>query len=251
LPVDDHPVRNNSMQTNAQSSPQRRAADGYSSARLMEYSEQYLALAAQSVGSDEAHIATRLLQDVPLYRTWEQAHGRLMRGVAARRQRGQQSIELRKISFLTLHRKAPFEYLRDRRIHGQARRQLVRTLFGTQEYTQCILREHTAYLSSAGSFLCAESLCGDLMRDSAFSDALASYETSYNEYYRAYCDSLLAEQEGETAPIQALLPYLRYQLKIIRDHIISGASQQSEFAQLQSLYEKLGDTQKLPTLRQQ
>jgi hypothetical protein len=251
LPMGAQSMRNNLMPANAQSPPLRRVAAGYSSARLMEYSEQYLALAAQSVTREEAHIATRLLQDVPLYRVWEQAHGRLMRGVAARRSRIQQSVELRRISFLTLHRKAPFEYLRDRQVHGQARRQLVRALFGTREYTQCILREHTAYLSSAGSFLCAESLCGDLMRDSAFSDALASYETSYNEYYRAYCDSLLAEQDGEIAPVQSLLPYLRYQLKVIRDHIIAGAPQQSEFTQLQSLYDKLGDTQKIPMLRQQ
>jgi hypothetical protein len=217
----------------------------------MEYSEQFLALAAQSPSADEAHIATRLLQDVPLYRTWEQAHGRLMRGVAARPRRAQQNLELKKITFLTLHRKAPFEYLRDRQVHGQARRRLVRAMFGTQEYTQCILREHSAYLSSAGTFLCADSLCADLMRDSAFSDALAHYEASYNEYFRAYCDSLLAEQVGETAAVQPLLPYLRYQLKIIREHILSGAPQQSEFTHLQSLYENLGDTQKMPMLRQQ
>jgi len=239
------------MPSNAQATPQRRVANGFSCVALMEYSEQFLALAAQSASNDESHIATRLLQDVPLYRNWEQSHSRLMRGVAARRQRPEQVVELKKISFLTLHRKAPFEYLRDRQVHGQARRKLLRALFGTQEYTQCILREHTAYLSSAGSFLCADSLCGNLMRDSAFCEALEHYETSYTEYYRAYCDSLLAEQEGEIAPVQALLPYLRYQLKIIRDHMLSGAPQQSEFTQLQSLYQNLGDTQKLPMLGQQ
>ncbi len=244
-------MHSNPMHANSPRSSLRRVAGGYSSARLMEYSEQYLALAAQSASTEEAHIATRLLQDVPLYRNWEQAHGRLMRGVAARRQRPQQMVELKKVSFLTLHRKAPFEYLRDRQVHGQARRQLLQALFGTQEYTQTMLREHTAYLSSAGSFLCADSLCGDLMRDSAFCEALEHYQTSYNEYYRAYCDSLLAEQAGETAPVQALLPYLRYQLKLIRDHMLSGAPQQSEFTQLQSLYNNLGDTQKLPMLRQQ
>ena len=174
-----------------------------------------------------------------------------MRGVAARRRRSQQLVELKKISFLTLHRKAPFEYLRDRRVHGQARRSLVRTLFGTQEYTQCILREHTAYLSSAATFFCTDSLCADLMHQEAFSEALLHYQDAYNEYYRAYCDSLLAHQAGETSPLESLLPYLRYQLKIIRDHMLSGAQQDSEFAQLQSLYASLGDTQKLPMLRQQ
>lgn len=215
----------------------------------MEHSERYLALAAQSPSNDEAYVATRLLQDVPLYRNWEQTHTRLMRGVAAARARPQQTVEIKKISFLTLHRKAPFEYLRDRRVQGQDRRKLLRALYGTQQYTQTVLREHAAYLSSAASFLCADSLCGDLMRDSAFCEALAHYQDSYNEYYRAYCDSLLAEQAGETAPVQALLPYLRYQLKIIRDHMLSGAPQQSEFTKLQSMYNSLGDTQRLPILR--
>jgi hypothetical protein len=239
-------MRNNNETTSAQ-----RAAIGYSSARLMEYSEQYLQMAAQAGACEEATVATRLMLDVPLYRTWEQSHGRLMRGVAARRHRMQQIVELKKISFLTLHRKAPFEYLRDRRVHGHARRTLVQTLFGTQEYTQCILREHTAYLSSAATFFCTDSLCADLMRDEAFSEALVHYQEAYNEYYRAYCDSLLAHQAGDTSPLEALLPYLRYQLKIIRDHMVAGAPQESEFTQLQSLYASLGDTQKLPVLRQQ
>lgn len=239
------------MRTIAESTGLRRVASGFSCARLMEYSEQYLALAAQSGACEEAQVATRLMQDVPLYRKWEQSHGRLMRGVASRRQRPQQAVELKKIGFLTLHRKAPFEYLRNRHVHGQARRQLVRTLFGTQEYTQTILREHTAYLSSAASFFCTDSLCGDLMRDGAFSEALDHYQNAYGEYYRAYCDSLLAEQAGESSPVESLLPYLRYQLKTIRDHILSGAPQQSDFTRLQSLYQSLGDTQKLPILRQQ
>ena len=215
----------------------------------MEYSEQYLALAAGFDGGEEAQVATRLLQDVPLYRKWEQSHRRLMHGVAARRLRPQQAVELKRIGFLTLHRTAPFEYLRDRQVQGQARRQLVRTLFGTQEYTQTILREHTAYLSSAATFFCTDSLCGDLLRDTAFSDALDHYKNAYNEYFRAYCDSLLAQQAGETSPVEALLPYLRYQLKTIRDHMLSGAPERSDFTRLQSLYERLGDTQKLPVLR--
>ena len=216
----------------------------------MEYSEQYLQLVAQSGSSEEATIATRLLQDVPLYRQWEQSHGRLMRGVAARRARPQQAAELKKIGFLTLHRKAPFEYLRDRQIQGHARRSLVRALFGTDSYTRTILREHTAYLSSAASFYCTDSLCGDLMQDTAFSDALEHYQNAYSEYYRAYCDSLLAEQAGQTSPLESLLPYLRYQLKLIREHMLSGSPEQSEFAKLQSLYRSLGDTQRLPVLRQ-
>ena len=227
-----------------------RVPSGFSSVRLMEYSEQYLQLVAQSGSGEEATIATRLLQDVPLYRQWEQSHGQFMRSVAARRQRPLQAAELKKIGFLTLHRKAPFEYLRDRQVHGQARRCLVRALFGAGSYTQTILREHMAYMSSAASFYCTDSLCGDLMQDGAFTEALEHYQNAYNEFYRAYCDSLLAELAGQTSPLEALLPYLRYQLKLIRDHMLSGAPERSDFAKLQSLYQSLGDTQKLPVLRQ-
>jgi hypothetical protein len=239
------------MHNNRESSASQRAMAGFSSGRLMEYSEQFLQLTAQSGGAEESAVATRLLQDVPLYSKWEQSHAVLMRGVASHRRRLQQIVELKKVSFTTLHRKAPFEYLRDRHVQGHARRQLVRTMFGTSEYTQCILREHVAYLSSAASLLCTGALCGDLMHDSAFCEALDHYQHAYNEYYRAYCDSLIAQQAGEVSPVEALLPYLRYQLKIIRDHMLAGAPQDSEFTRLQSLYASLGDTQKLPVLRQQ
>jgi hypothetical protein len=216
----------------------------------MEHSEQFLALAAQGTTGEESHVATRLLQDVELYSRWEQSHGRLMRAVASRRQRPQQVSELRKIGFMSLHRKAPFEYLRGRQLPGPVRRRLVRALFGTQEYTQTILREHAAYLNSAATFFCTDWLCVDLMNDGAFSQALDHYEDAYNEYYRAYCDSLLAEQSGDVSPMESLLPYLRYQLKLIREHMLAGAPETSDFAKLQSLYHSLGDTQKLPVLRQ-
>ena len=49
--------------------------------------------------------------------------------------------------------------------------------------------------------------------------------------------------------MSALLPYLRYQLKIIRDHMLAGAHQQTVFKDLEALYAATGDTQKLPVLR--
>lgn len=217
----------------------------------MQYSENFLAVAAQSNGGEESRVATRLLEDVPMYARWELDHGVLMRAVASRRDRAQQSNELKRIGFQTLHRMAPFEYLRDRQVQGQPRRHLVRSLFGTGDYTQAILREHTAYLSSAASFFCTDSLCADLMQDTAFSEALSRYQEAYAEYYRAFCDSLLVEHTGEASPLAPLLPYLRYQLKLIREHILAGAPEHSDFAKLQSLYQSIGDTQKLPVLRVQ
>jgi hypothetical protein len=217
----------------------------------MEYSERHLSLTARSGAHNDAQIAARLLENVVLYRSWEHSHGRLMQAVAAA---PPQTVpkELRKVTFLTLHRKAPFQYLRDRHITGVARRQLIQALFGTQQsYGRSLVREHEAYVSSACSLLCADSLCSAVLGDEDFCEALEKYESAYAEYYRVYCDSLLAEQSGEISPMSALLPYLRYQLKIIRDHMLAGARQQTVLRDLEALYAPSGDTQKLPVLRPQ
>jgi len=223
---------------------------GFTTARLMEYSEQCLVRAAQSAPAPQSQIAARLLQDAPLHRQWEHAHAQLMRTVAALSHPDAKVNELRRMAFLMLHRKAPFEYLRDRHVTGPERRQLIRALFGTQDYAQCLVREHRAFLSSACSFICTGALCGEVLGDAAFCEALSHYQNAYSEYYCAYGDSLLAEFSGATSAVQSLLPYLRYQLKIIRDHMLSGNPQQSDFATLQAMYEPTGDTHVLPAMRE-
>jgi hypothetical protein len=223
---------------------------GFTTARLMEYSEQFLVRAAQSELAEKSQIAARVLQDRPLHRRWEHSHSQLMHSVAAPARPAAKVMELRKVTFLTLHRKAPFEYMRDRHVTGPTRRKLIRSLFGTQDYAQCLVREHLAFLSSAASYICAGSLCGEVLGDAAFCESLTHYENAYTEYYRAYGDSLLAEHSGESASVKSVLPYLRYQLKIIREHMLSGKPQPSDFATLQALYEATGDTTELPVIRQ-
>jgi hypothetical protein len=236
------------MATGQATSSRHSVEAGFTTARLMEYSEQFLVRAAHSELPQTSQIAARLLQDRPLHRRWEHTHSQLMHAVAAPSRAAAKAIELRKVTFLTLHRKAPFEYMRDRHVTGPTRRKLIRSLFGTQDYAQCLVREHLAFLSSACSYICASSLCGEVLGDAAFCEALAHYENAYTEYYRAYGDSLLAEHRGENASMKSLLPYLRYQLKIIREHMLSGKPQPSDFVTLQALYEATGDTDELPVI---
>ena len=237
------------MPLTSAASTHRPAPRRWTAARLMEYSERHLTLTARSGVPEEAQLASRLLENVSMYRSWEHTHGRLMQAVAGVPQQAA-PLELRKGAFLTLHRKAPFEYLRNRHITGVMRRQLIEALFGAQQsYGRALVREHEAYVSSACSLLCTDSLCGAVLGDEVFCESLEKYESAYAEYYRAYCDSLLAEQAGEVAPMSALLPYLRYQLKILRDHMLAGAHQHTIYKDLQALYDATGDTQKLPVLR--
>jgi hypothetical protein len=223
---------------------------GFTAARLMEYSQHFLVRAAQSPLPHKSQVAARMLADAPLHRRWQDEHNRLMHAVAVIERPADRAVELRKITFQTLHRKAPFEYLRDRHVTGPARRHLIRALFGSQHYAQCLVREHLAFLSSACSFICTDSLCGEMLGDAAFCEALAHYQDAYTEYYRAYGDSLLAQHSGESAEVRSLLPYLRFQLKTIREHMLSGKPQHSDFATLQALYPASGDTHVLPVIRQ-
>lgn len=226
-------------------SSQHTVEAGFTTALLMEYSQQFLVRAAEKSGSAQAQLAQRMLRDKPLRYRWQHLHEQLMHGVVtpppARR-----AIELRKVAFLTLHRKAPFDYLRHRHLVGQSRRLLVNALFGDQDYVKCLVREHNAFLNSACSFLCTEALCGEVLGDAAFSQALSQYQSAYTEYFQAYGDSLLEQQDGEPPPAPSLLPYLRYHLKLIRDHMLAGNPQQSEFTALQALYQASGDTHVLP-----
>jgi hypothetical protein len=66
----------------ARTGSQRAAQRPLSIGRLMEYSESYLARAVHSGQQEEAQLAGRLLENVTLYSSWEQTHGRLMRDVA-------------------------------------------------------------------------------------------------------------------------------------------------------------------------
>jgi hypothetical protein len=238
------------MPVSAAGATQRQLTVRWNASRLMEYSERHLTNTARSEVYPDAQLATRLLDNVVMYRSWEQSHGRLMQAVAAASKQ-QAPTALRKVAFLTLHRKAPFEYLRDRHVTGMARRYLITALFGAQQasYGKALVREHEAYVSSACSLMCVDSLCASVLGDEAFCEALQKYESAYAEYYKAYCDSLLAEQAGELAPMSALLPYLRYQLKILRDHMLAGAHQHTIYKDLQKLYRASGDTQKLPVLQ--
>src|SRR5208283_5772491 len=139
------------MPVTAAASTQRSSVPRWNSARLMEYSERHLSLTARAGASAESQLASRLLENVFLYRSWEHSHGRLMQAVAAA-PRQTAPVALRKVTFLTLHRKAPFQYLRDRHVTGIARRQLIQALFGAQQsYGRSLVREHEAYVSSACS----------------------------------------------------------------------------------------------------
>lgn len=215
---------------------------------LMDYSERRLQRAAHSSPAEEAGVVTRVVENVSLYRHWEQSHRQMMRAVAMQARRGQPEREVRRCALCVVHRKAPFDFMRNHCVKGAARRRLMGALFGPNDYEQHLVREHTAFLSSTCSFICIDSMCEEILRQPAFCDALRSYQDAYTGYYRAYCESLMADRDAVAAPIKSLLPYLRYELRMIRDHLLRGTPEDSDYSQLRALYAETGDTQVLRVL---
>src|SRR5215467_3949176 len=111
-------------------------------ARLMEESELRVAVASREGTPDERLVASRVLETVASYQQWEIGHEYLMRAVAGPSRFEGQLSALRTTAFSLMHRKALFEYLRERNVTGPRRRKLLATFYGHREYTDSVIREY-------------------------------------------------------------------------------------------------------------
>ena len=223
----------------------------YKHARLMEESEARVEMAASFDSPADMLVASRLLEHPDAYRRWEAEHDRLMRAVSEPARLAGQVVALRSTAFTLVHRKATFEYLRDRQITGERRRRLFAVFCGFRDYTNAVLAEHGNYVRCSSSYLCAHHLAEHLMQDAAFDEPLRIYEQWYSEYFRAFCDVALAETEEErqaTAPMDALKPLLKYQLAEARQAILEMPQMPAEDWREAQIRKPTGDTQKVRTL---
>ncbi|MGH8133642.1 MAG: hypothetical protein ACRETG_12780 [Steroidobacteraceae bacterium] len=195
----------------------------YKHSLLMEESELRVGMTAH-LRSPADRVACRVLEHPDIYRHWEAEHDRLMRAVSAQARLARQVIALRLTAFGLVHRRAIFEYLRDRHLSASKRRRLFAFFYGCRDYTNAVLTEHGNYLRCSSSYLCAHHLGEHLMHDAAFDEPLQLYEQWYREYFRAFCDVELAETDEEKQalmPLDALRPLLKYRLGEAREAILA------------------------------
>ena len=93
----------------------------YKHARLMEESESRVEMTAKSLAPADILVAQRILVRPVEFTRWAAHHDRLMRPVSSRRQISQQMVALRAAAFTLVHRKALFEYLRQRQLLSDRR----------------------------------------------------------------------------------------------------------------------------------
>jgi len=220
----------------------------YKHSRLMEESEARVEMAACFESPADTLVADRILKNPDAYRRWEAEHDRLMRAVSEQERLARQVVALRSTAFGLVHRKAIFEYLRDRQITGRRRHRLIAQFYGIRDYANGVIAEHGNYVRCSSSYLCTYHLAERLMQDAAFDEPLRLYEERYSEYFRTFCDVLLAETEEEKqaiAPMDALRPLLKYQLAEARKAILEMPQMPAEDWREVQIRKSTGDTQRL------
>jgi hypothetical protein len=224
---------------------------GYKHARLMEESESCLAAVARAGPPDQMLVASRIIEHPTAYRHWEAEHDRLLRGVSAHIRLAPQIGALRSATFGLIHRKALFEYIRDRGLTGAKRHRLFSLFYGARDYANSVIAEHASFIRCSSSHICMEHLAAQLMRDAAFDEPMQLYQEWYADYFRVFCDVALAETEEEKlalAPVEALKPLLKHRLREARDAILKLPEVPSTVWREVELRKATGETQKLRRL---
>ena len=219
----------------------------YKHARLMEESEWRVERATYSRAPADM-IASRVFDTRDTYRRWALEHDHLMRSVSGQQRIGQQVTALRSTAFTLLHKRALFEYLRDRGLTGPKRHRLFALFYGCRDYTNAVLAEHGIYVRCSSSYLCTHHIADELMHDTAFDEPLQLYEQFHSEYFRAYCDVELAEstqERVELQPLEALRPLLKYRLAEARQAILAmPLAPEQDWREVQ-IRKPNGDTQRM------
>ena len=222
----------------------------YKHARLMEESEWRIEIAAGSNSPDDV-VVRRVLDSPVVYRRWAFEHDWLLRGISTRPRVEAQVIALRSAAMNLVHRKALFEYLRERQLNGRKRRRLFQLFYGSRDYSNAVLAEHANYVRCSSSYVCAQYLAEQLMHDAAVAEPMQLYEQRFGEFFRAFCDGELAETEEErrvAEPLDALRPLLKFQLAEARQAILAmPLAPQKEWREVQ-IRKPTGETQRLHAL---
>jgi len=190
--------------------------------QLMEESEAQLTQAARTGRPEQQRIAGQILGNPQDYRRWEGEHTRLMKAVAGTPRSGLQVRALLSTAFSLTHRKALFEFLREYRVRGEARRRLVGHFHGHSGYSHAVIAEHANYLRSAASLICAEGIGSSLLAHQAFGEPLRDYERRYEEYFSGYCLSILKSRDADEGDdTRSMLTLLKQDVLALRTRMMA------------------------------
>ncbi len=188
--------------------------------RLMSASHSHVAATARDDKNAQSIVALRLMQHPGTYSEWETGHSNLMQRVCQPTRLRAQIVQMRATTLRLIHRRAVFEYLRDRRITGAQRHRFIEMFYGSRDYASSVVVEHGHYTRSWASASCSRYIGTAVLRDPAFDAPLAEYEQWYGEYFRMFCDLQLAsEDDADFTCGKALLPFLKDRCEPARERL--------------------------------
>jgi hypothetical protein len=205
--------------------------------RMMECSEQQIAETAKYGEIHQKEIASRVLESPYNFRLWENSHSQLLRRIVVAHPGKRQVQEVKRMAISMIHRKAPFEYLRDKRVFGAARQRFFHEMYGQHPFAKLVVTEHRNYLAAGASYICVDRFCSE-----SSLRAIADYERRYTDYWRAQAARRLNDcPAGEDAPPSDLLNELRNDIVRRREKLLAAAPR-ADALTMEELLRPTGDT---------
>ena len=123
-----------------------------------EASENLESMGSRYEASEDAECARRILQSDESRQRWRMDFGNALQPVAKFSSRMLQVRALRQASFTTVHRSAPFQYMRGRGLRGERRRRLIAALYGESDhYERAMVNEYDVYVRNVCNGFCSVS----------------------------------------------------------------------------------------------
>ncbi len=191
-----------------------------SSSVFMKVSESRIERLRWSGSEDERWYVRRLFERPGTYGRWESFHFDLMRKVASSQSPKGQVIGLRKARFALLQKQSLFQHFREDGVRGRNREILMSTLRAGSDFSRAIVTEHNDYLRSNSSLLCATYLGDVLLDDDRFDSELERYHDAYMEYFKLYCDWIIADVRGEEFPLRPMMAEMKQTLLRSRTRLL-------------------------------
>jgi hypothetical protein len=170
--------------------------------RLMRASHAHVEATARDESQENQILAMRLIEHPGTYADWENRHSQLMQRVCQPTRLRAQMVRMRETTLGLVHRRAVFEYLRDRKITGAKRHQYIAFFYGARDYATSVIVEHGHYMRSWVSASCSRYIGSEILRDPAFDLQLATAETM------------------STACEKDLLPFLKERATLARERLV-------------------------------
>lgn len=205
-------------------------------ARMMERSELRLNEASQFEEGYARQVAARVLESPHSFRDWEVEHSQHMGRIAAEQRVGRQVQAVKRLALTMIHRKAPFEFLRDRNVCGRERHRFFEVMFGEGDFARAMVREHRNYVVSFCSYLCVDRFCAPTSVN-----WIQEYEKSYTSYWQAHANYRLGAR-GDLDRDVSLIQYLRDDVELARRRVLETSPSRADELTMEELRRPTGDT---------